>query len=66
MPFAASALSQCLCRYCQELTQRKMSSMLTNEQHLVLEDLLFELVSYFSDRLKAPRWLRTEQGDVIL
>lgn len=40
--------------------------MLTNEQHLVLEDLLFELVSYFSDRLKAPGWLRTEQGDVLL
>lgn len=55
-----------LCRYCQELTQLTMSGMLTSEQQRVIEDLLFELVSYFSDRLKAPRWLRTEQGDVLL
>ncbi len=53
-----------LCRYCQELTQLTMSGMLTSEQQRVIEDLLFELVSYFSDRLKAPRWLRTEQGDM--
>lgn len=49
-----------LCRYCQELTQMTMSGMLTSEQQRVIEDLLFELVSYFSDRLKVPRWLRTE------
>lgn len=55
-----------LCRYCQELTQLTMSGMLTSEQQRVIEDLLFELVSYFSDRLKAPRWLRTEQGDMLL
>ncbi len=55
-----------LCRYCQELTQLTMSGMLTSEQQRVIEDLLFDLVSYFSYRLKAPRWLRTEQGDVLL
>lgn len=55
-----------LCRYCQELTQLTMSGMLTSEQQRVIEDLLFELVSYFSGRLKAPRWLRTEQGDMLL
>ena len=55
-----------LCRYCQELTQLTMSGMLTSDQQRVIEDLLYELVSYFSDRLKAPRWLRTEQGDILL
>jgi len=55
-----------LCRYCQTLTQLTMSGMLTNDQQRVIDDLLFELVSFFSDRLKAPRWLRTEQGTVLL
>ena len=55
-----------LCQYCQTLTQLTLSGMLTREQQRVVDDLLYELVMLFSGRLKAPRWLRTEQGTVQL
>lgn len=58
--------TQALCGYCQTLTQLTLSGMLTRDQQRVIDDLLFELVGVFSDRLKAPRWLRTEQGTVPL
>lgn len=53
-----------LCRYCEELAQLTMQNSLTEPQRRVFEDLLFELVGYFSDRLKAPRWMRTAEGVV--
>lgn len=54
--------SDALCRYCEELAQLTMQNTLTDNQRRVFEDLLFELVGYFSDRLKAPRWMRTPEG----
>lgn len=32
------------------------------EMEKILTGLLFELVSYFADELKAPRWIRTSDG----
>jgi hypothetical protein len=31
-----------------------------------MEDLLRELVSYFADTLKAPRWLKTSEGTIAI
>jgi len=56
--------SDALCRYCEELAQLTMQNSLTEQQRRVFEDLLFELVGYFSDRLKAPRWMKTPKGVV--
>ena len=49
-------------RYCQEITQLLMNGSLPRQSEIVMEDLLCELVSYFADTLKAPRWLRTAGG----
>lgn len=58
--------SDALCRYCEELAQLTMQNSLTALQRRVFEDLLFELVGFFSDRLKAPRWMRTVEGVVVI
>lgn len=52
--------------YCQTLTQLLMSGALSVKTERVMGDLLFDLVSYFAGLLKAPRWLRTEQGVIPL
>lgn len=53
-------------RYCQTLTQLFISGTLAADAERVMQDLLFELVSYYADTLKMPRWLRTEEGMIAL
>ncbi|WP_236328865.1 hypothetical protein [Enterobacter quasihormaechei] len=52
--------------YCQTLTQLLMSGALAADAERVMHDLLFELVSYYADTLKMPRWLKTEEGMIAL
>ncbi|WHP31493.1 hypothetical protein QMG90_00645 [Trabulsiella odontotermitis] len=52
--------------WCQSLTQLLMSGSLATTQVRVLGELLHELVCYFADTLKAPRWLNTEAGMLSL
>ncbi|MRS91550.1 hypothetical protein GJV04_16105 [Enterobacteriaceae bacterium RIT714] len=49
-------------RYCQLLTQMLLAHSLSESDERVAGDLLLDLVGFYSDRLKAPRWLRTEEG----
>ncbi|MFH2246158.1 hypothetical protein ABK706_17345 [Enterobacter sichuanensis] len=53
-------------RYCQEITQLLMNGTLPRQSEIVMTDLLRELVSYFADTLKAPRWLQTDKGTVAI
>ncbi|WP_286809559.1 MULTISPECIES: hypothetical protein [unclassified Leclercia] len=53
-------------RYCQLLTQLLLSRSLSAGDERVAGDLLQDLVGFYSDTLKAPRWLRTEKGAVLL
>lgn len=53
-------------RYCQLLTQLLMNKTLSAEMERVAGDLLQDLVIFFADTLKAPRWLKTEEGLVDL
>lgn len=53
-------------QYCQLLTQLLLSQSLSKSDERVAGDLLQELVGFYSDTLKAPRWLRTEEGVVLL
>ncbi|HCR1076033.1 TPA: hypothetical protein OMU12_003434 [Enterobacter cloacae] len=48
-------------RYCQLLAHS-----LSESDERVAGDLLQELVRFYSDTLKAPRWLRTTEGTVLL
>jgi len=53
-------------RFCQLLTQLLLSKSLSKNDERVAGDLLQELVGFYSDTLKAPRWLRTDEGVVLL
>ncbi|SFT80111.1 hypothetical protein SAMN05192562_102168 [Kosakonia arachidis] len=53
-----------LCGYCQTLTQLLMSGTLAPKSESVVRDLLYRLVDFFADTMKAPRWLK--QGDTII
>ena len=53
-------------RYCQVLTQQLISGSLTPDAEDVVQDLLSELVSFYADTLKMPRWLRTDEGVIEL
>ena len=53
-------------RYCQLLTQLLLSQSLPENDERVAGDLLQDLVGFYSDTLKAPRWLRTDEGIVPL
>ncbi len=53
-------------RYCQLLTHLLMSKTLSDDMERVAGDLLQDLVGYFADTLKAPRWLKTEDGMMVL
>lgn len=55
-----------LARYCQEITQLLINGSLPRQTEIVLEDLLRELVGYFADTLKAPRWLKTSEGTIAI
>lgn len=53
-------------RYCQLLTQMLLARTLSASDERVAGDLLQDLVGFYSDTLKAPRWLRTTEGTVLL
>ncbi len=53
-------------RYCQLLTHLLMSKTLSDDMEQVAGDLLQDLVGYFADTLKAPRWLKTEDCVMVL
>lgn len=53
-------------RFCQLLTQLLLNQSLSKSDERVVGDLLQELVGFYSDTLKAPRWLRTDKGVVQL
>ena len=53
-------------RYCQLLTQMLLARTLSASDERVAGDLLQDLVGFYSDTLKAPRWLNTPEGPVTL
>ena len=53
-------------RYCQLLTQLLLTRSLSESDERVAGDLLQDLVGFYSDMLKAPRWLRTDEGVVLM
>jgi hypothetical protein len=55
-----------LAHYCQTLAQLLIGRSLSAEMESTIEDLLLGLVNYFTDTLKAPRWLQTSEGRVFL
>lgn len=54
--------SESLCQYCQTLAQLLTERKLSSEMTPVVIELLAELVWFFVAGLKAPLWLKTEQG----
>lgn len=53
-------------RYCQLVTQLLLNHSLSENDERVAGDLLQDLVGLYSDTLKAPRWLRTDEGVVLM
>lgn len=53
-------------RYCQLLTHLLLTCSLSERDERVAIDLLQDLVGFFSDILKAPRWLQTDQGSILI
>ncbi len=51
-----------LCGYCFLLAQLLCNSTFHPEDEKYLAGLLFELVCYFADELRAPRFIRTATG----
>jgi len=51
-----------LCGYSQTLAQLLTEHRLSPEMEPTLAGLLFDLVAYFADELRAPRWIRTDDG----
>lgn len=54
--------SELLCGYCLTLAQLLSKYTFTADEDKQLTGLLFELVCYFADELRAPRWIRTANG----
>ena len=54
--------SELLCSYCLTLAQLLSKHTFTADEEKQLTGLLFELVCYFADELRAPRWIRTADG----
>ncbi|CND06168.1 hypothetical protein [Yersinia pseudotuberculosis] len=54
--------SELLCGYCLTLAQLQSKHIFTADAEKQLTGLLFELVSYFADDLRSPRWIRTADG----
>jgi hypothetical protein len=65
VPLFAPEMDQ-LGRYCQLLTQLLLARTLSASDERVAGDLLQDLTGYYGDTLKAPRWLRTQEGIVQL
>jgi hypothetical protein len=62
--FEPDAIS--LAGYCQALTGLLMGGALAAETETVIAELLCELVDYFADTIKAPRWLKTGEETIAL
>lgn len=54
--------SELLCGYCLTLAQLLSKHTFNADEEKQLTGLLFELVCYFADELRAPRWIRTADG----
>ncbi len=54
--------AELLCEYCQALAQILTDRLVSPGLERIITGLLFDLVSYFADELKAPRWIRTTHG----
>lgn len=54
--------SELLCGYCMTLAQLLSKHTFTADEEKQLTGLLFELVHYFTDDLRTPRWIRTVDG----
>lgn len=52
--------------YCQALTGLVMGGALAAETETVIAELLCELVDYFTDTIKAPRWLKNGEETIAL
>lgn len=55
-----------LADYCQALAGLLMGGALAAETETVIAELLCELVDYFADTVKAPRWLKTGGETIAL
>ena len=51
-----------LCDYSHALARLLTERTLSAEMEPILTGLLFDLVGYFADDLRAPRWIRTADG----
>ncbi|WP_367298392.1 hypothetical protein [Hafnia alvei] len=54
--------SELLCGYCMTLAELLSKHTFNADEGQQLTGLLFELVCYFADELRAPRWIRTADG----
>ena len=54
--------SESLCQYCQTLAQLLTEQTLSSETTPIVIELLAELVWFFAAGLRAPRWLKAENG----
>lgn len=55
-----------LAGYCQALSGLLIGGALAAETETIIAELLCELVDYFADTVKAPRWLKTGSETVFL
>ena len=53
-------------QFVQSLTQLLLSRTLCAEMACEIEDLLCELVNYLGAMMKAPRWINTPEGRVLI
>lgn len=51
-----------ICNYCLALTQTLTGQGFSSETEKYLSWLLYDLINYFAAEMKAPRWLRTDDG----
>nr|WP_318384182.1 hypothetical protein [uncultured Enterobacter sp.] len=55
-----------LCCYCLALTQTLAGQGFASETEKQLSWLLYDLINDFTAQMKAPRWLRTQEGVIAL
>ncbi|TCL07322.1 hypothetical protein [Sodalis ligni] len=58
--------SDLLCEYCQVLVRLLTDRTISQDMEPTIIGLLFELVNYLADELRAPRWIRTADGVKII
>ncbi|WP_213991171.1 hypothetical protein [Sodalis sp. dw_96] len=54
--------SDLLCGYCLVLVRLLTERVVLPQMEKILTGLLFDLVSYLADELRAPRWIRNDDG----